>query len=241
MKQLIHITFVFCAGAIVALTAMGGPEPLPSGKDVKQVVMTQAPPVCEWTGFYVGLHGGGQFGHSETDDSETSRRFGYSESGFIGGGQVGYNFQMGWLVIGPEFDAGYMDLEGRGGEPGFSTVHAETDSDFYTTFRGRVGLAFNAGGCWLIYGTGGGIGVNYTTRFHVDPDFFDARDNDFNWGYTFGGGVERMVTRHWSIKAEYLYFRLDDQSYGNVGSGVSADFDTHTFGHIIRAGLNYKF
>src|SRR5437016_13429157 len=134
-----------------------------------------------------------------------------------------------------------MDLEGRGVEPNFSTVHAETDSDFYTTFRGRVGLAFNAGGCWLIYGTGGAIGVNYTTRFHVDPDFFDARDNDFNWGYTVGGGIERMLTRHWSIKAEYLYYSLDDQSFGNTGSGVTATFDTHTFGHIIRGGLNYRF
>jgi outer membrane immunogenic protein len=241
MKQMIRITTVFCAGAALALTATGGPEPLPSGKEMKQVATLPAPPLCDWSGMYIGLHAGGEFGHSETDDSETGRRFGYHESGFNGGMQFGYNFQFGWLVVGPEFDVGYMNLEGSGDEPGFSTVHAETDSDFYTTLRGRIGIRLNCGGCWLVYGTGGAIGVNYTARFHVDPDFFDARDSDFDWGYTVGGGIERRLTPHWSIKAEYLYFRLDDLSFGNTQSGVTANFDAHTTGHIVRGGLNYKF
>jgi outer membrane immunogenic protein len=239
MKQLIHIAFPFCAAATLAITAMGGPEP--SGKEMKQVTPLPPPPLCDWSGFYLGVHGGGQFGHSQTEDFAVGRRFGYSESGFNGGMQFGYNLQWGWLVTGPEFDVGYMNLEGNGDEPGFSTVHAETDSDFYTTLRGRVGVKLDWGGCWLIYGTGGGIGVNYTARFHVDPNFFDARDNDFEWGYTVGGGLERMLTRHWSIKAEYLYFRVDGPSFGNSGSGVTADFNAETMGHIIRAGLNYKF
>jgi len=43
------------------------------------------------------------------------------------------------------------------------------------------------------------------------------------------------------MKVEYLYFALDDQSFGNTQSGVTAHFDAHTFGHIVRAGLNYSF
>jgi opacity protein-like surface antigen len=241
MKSVFRAIAVFGPTALFALTAFGGPEPFPSGKEMKEVATMPPPPLCDWTGFYLGLHAGGEFGHSETADSAIDRRFGYTESGFNGGMQFGYNFQWHCLVIGPEFDVGYMSLHGNGQEPGFADVHAQTESDFYTTMRGRVGVRLNCGGCWLIYGTGGAIGVNYTGRFHVDPDFFDARGNDFDWGYTVGGGVERMVTRHWSIKMEYLYFSLDDLPFSNTGSGVTAHFDAETTGHIIRAGLNYKF
>jgi outer membrane immunogenic protein len=244
MKQPSPLAIVFSFCVMLATTALAGEE----FKESKAVV-PPPPPMCDWTGFYLGLHAGGEFGHSETFDSVTDLRFGYEESGFNGGGQLGYNFQWNCIVLGAEFDAGYMNLNGSGDEPhppvapGF-IVRGETDSDFYTTLRGRLGVA-PGNGCWLLYATGGVIGVNYTTRFHVTldgNDFFDARDSDFDWGYTVGGGIERKIfNRHWSMKVEYLYFALDDQSFGNTQSGVTAHFDTHTFGHIVRAGLNYSF
>jgi outer membrane immunogenic protein len=244
MKQRSPLAIVFSFCVMLATTALAGEQ----FKESKAVV-PPPPPMCDWTGFYLGLHAGGEFGHSETFDSVTDLRFGYEESGFNGGGQLGYNFQWNCIVLGAEFDAGYMNLNGSGDEPhppvapGF-IVRGETDSDFYTTLRGRLGVA-PGNGCWLLYATGGVIGVNYTTRFHVTldgNDFFDARDSDFDWGYTVGGGIERKIfNRHWSMKVEYLYFALDDQSFGNTQSGVTAHFDTHTFGHIVRAGLNYSF
>src|ERR1700737_3897205 len=104
---------------------------------------------------------------------------GDTANGVPRGGAFGYNFQWHWLVTGPEFDIGYMDLQGSGDEFRFSrAVVGETDSDFYTTLRGRVGVALD---CWLIYATGGGIGVNYTTRYKDTNVPFDARGTDFNW------------------------------------------------------------
>lgn len=241
MKQ-VKIVSTVVAGMVCALTAVAGTNTLRDFKDVKEVVSEPAPtPGCDWTGVYVGVHSGGQFGHSSTDDFVTGRNFGYDESGFNGGLQLGYNYQWKWLVIGPEFDLGYMNLEGSGDEPRFSGVHGETDSDFYTTMRGRVGVRLDCHGCWLIYATGGAIGLNYTTRFHVDPNFFDSRGNGFNWGYTVGGGVERKIGKHWSVKLEYLYFSLNDQSFGEPVANVPVNFHADTFGHIIRAGLNYQF
>jgi len=253
MKQLIRLMGVVFACGALGTTAFAGTETY-SGKEMKQVAPAP-PPMCEWGGFYVGLHAGGQFGHSETAESftveglgmETGPKFGYSESGFNGGGEFGYNWQWNWLVLGPEFDVGYMNLEGRGTPA--TGFHGETDSDFYTTLRGRIGVALDWHGCWLIYGTGGAIGTNYTTRFHIDSIDFDARTSDFDWGYTVGGGIERKLTPHWSVKAEYLYFSLDDQSFQNTRTLLIADefrtftgrFTGETFGHIIRAGLNYKF
>jgi outer membrane immunogenic protein len=240
MKQLVHLMgVVFACGVLTS--AFAGTE-MYSGKESKAVQAAPPPPMCEWGGFYVGLHAGGEFGHSQIFDPVVDRRFGFGEDGFNGGGQFGYNFQWHWLVLGPEFDVGYMDVDGRGREPGSGgTVHGETDSDFYTTLRGRVGVTLDWHGCWLIYGTGGAIGMDYTQRFHVDPNVFDARRSDFNWGYTVGGGIERRLTPHWSVKTEYLYFKLDDQSFGNTQGGVTARLTGDTEGHIVRAGLNYKF
>ena len=98
--------------------------------------------------------------------------------------------------------------------PGFK-VRAATDSDFYTTLRVRIGVA-SVNGCWLVYATGGAIGGNYTTRFHVtldDTDFFDARDSDFDWGYSVGGGIERKIfNRHWSMKGAKIKWSLRDSN-----------------------------
>src|SRR5436190_5618969 len=96
MKQLIRLTILFCACAALALTAVAGPEALPSGKEMKQVAPAPLPE-CNWTGFYIGLNVGGQFGHAEDvniDDygfaeGPDPRPSGYDRSGAVAGGQVG--------------------------------------------------------------------------------------------------------------------------------------------------------
>lgn len=203
------------------------------------------PPPCDWSGFYIGLHAGGQFGQSEDKDLDRFNRdpkqWDYSESGFVAGGQIGYNWQWHWLVVGPEFDLGYMNLDGKGLEPtgpgDIPDTRGESDSDFYATFRGRIGFARDH---WLFYATGGGIGVNYDTRVD-DPDFTGTHKKEFDWGWTVGGGIERMIGCHWSIKAEYLYYKLDDQTFDGTAFGSTFRWAAETEGHIVRGGLNYKF
>ena len=254
MKQFTRLTILLSICLGLALTAAAGPEPLSSGKEMKQVAPAPVPE-CNWSGFYIGLNVGGQWGHSEDQDLDGYNRggpghsWGYDESGVVAGGQVGYNFQWNWLLLGIEADGGYMDLDGSGVDPhAFSPdTRGESDSDFFTTIRGRLGIAFNK---WLIYGTGGVIGVNYETRVVDDcnirgtcgGDLIDAHEQDFNWGYTFGGGMEYMLGCHWTIKAEYLYFSLDDQDFSGIDDfGDRFHFSGETTGHIVRGGLNYKF
>src|SRR5439155_12426661 len=117
MKQVIRIIGVLSTCSALATGAFAGTE-MYSGKESKAVAPAPTPTLCDWTGFYVGLHAGGQFGHSETGETftveglgtEMGPKFGYSESGFNGGGQFGYNWQWHCLVLGPEFDVGYMNL-----------------------------------------------------------------------------------------------------------------------------------
>ena len=244
VKQLIRLTILFCACAALTLTVVAGPEPFSSGKEMKQVAPAPVPE-CNWTGFYLGLNVGGQFGHSEDKDLDLFNRdpkeWSYDESGFVAGGQIGYNWQWHWLVVGPEFDLGYMNLDGNRLEPtgpgDTPDTRGRSNSDFYATFRGRIGFALDQ---WLFYATGGGIGVNYDTRID-DPDFTGTHKEEFDWGWTVGGGVERMIGCHWSIKAEYLFYKLDDQTFDGTAFGSTFRWAGQTEGHIVRAGLNYKF
>jgi outer membrane immunogenic protein len=262
MKQLTYLTTIFCACAALAVTALGGPEPLPSGKEMKEVAPAP-PPECNWTGFYIGINVGGQWGHSEDKDVDYNfgvpnefdgpKPWGYDESGVIAGGQVGYNHQFHWIVLGIEADLGYMNVDGSGTEPG-SPGHdtsGKTSSDFYTTIRGRLGIAL---GHWLFYATGGGIGVNLETRVIDNCDTgacgderIDASRTDFNWGWTAGGGIEYMLGCHWTIRGEYLRYQLGDQDFSGertffgTPEGVAHFNSPGTEGNIFRAALNYKF
>src|SRR5450631_232689 len=102
MKSLLRLLITFCACSALAIIAFAGPEPLPSGKEMKEVAPLQPAASCDWTGFYIGLNAGGQFGHSEDKDlddfNSPDKPWGYSESGAVAGGQIGYNFQWRWLV-----------------------------------------------------------------------------------------------------------------------------------------------
>jgi len=62
---------------------------------------------------------------------------------------LGYNFQWRRLVIGPEADLGYMNVRGTSAFPGSIDTISHSDSDFYTTLRGRIGIALDHN--WLIY------------------------------------------------------------------------------------------
>jgi outer membrane immunogenic protein len=254
MKPFLRFALALALAGILPLAAYAGSEP-----PAKEVA-TVPPPPCEWTGFYLGASGGGEFGHSEDHDlgltaltayNAPDRPWGYHEDGPAVSGQMGFNWQVGSFVFGPEVEAGYMDLKGSGLEPGSPhDTDGSSKSDIFTTFRGRVGFA---AGCWLIYGTGGGMGVNYTTRIFDDTvvapnglDRIDAHREHFDWGYTVGGGVERMFNmwgKRWSVKVEYLYFDLGDQGFSAISANGFGPYHWHgdTTGHIVRAGFNYHF
>jgi outer membrane immunogenic protein len=251
----------FIAVACLA-TSSAGPQIISGSKEMKEVAPAPAPE-CDWTGFYIGVHAGGQWGHSEDRDLDAfatanfGDEWGYDQSGAVAGAQLGYNWQWHWLVLGPEMDLGYMNLDGKGVSD-FDRVNFNSDTpgstsgDFYATFRGRIGVAL---GKFLIYGTGGGIVANYETNVDEDCNLFPcgsiplhAHKQQFDWGWTGGGGVEFMIGCHWTIKAEYLHFKLDDQDFsGNQQDFTFTPINQFHFtgigaeGNIVRGGLNYKF
>jgi outer membrane immunogenic protein len=188
---------------------------------------------------------------------------------FIGGGQIGFNWQFGPIVAGVEADMQGLPRQDtvsptlfnpsppavNFSAPVFGTATVTRRLDYFGTARGRLGFAFDRA---LIYATGGlavgGTNLTYSGRigFPVAPTIFLAGTSSVakaNIGYTLGGGVEYAVWNNWSVKAEYLYYYIGRQSTTIGGAftnfaPVTGGFSTASVrekGHIVRAGLNYRF
>ena len=245
MKKFTNFLTGLCVCSLLTFTASAGSD------SESKTVAPAPPPSCDWTGFYIGLNVGGAFGESDATDIEgyntIGQRWSYDASGFVGGLELGYNFQLGqWLVLGLEGDVGYFGLDGSGVEPtspnGDTVGH--TDEGFYTTFRGRVGIPLFQNKL-LPYVTGGGIGIDNEVGVfdRVGPSVGDGSSDEFRIGWTIGGGLAYALNCHWSVKAEYLYFDVDDERiiFREPGVADPSFFDTKTNGHIVRVGLDYRF
>jgi outer membrane immunogenic protein len=176
-----------------------------------------------WTGFYVGINGGGGFGRSNWSGAGTD----FNTSGGLVGGTVGYNWQNGPAVFGLEGDVDWSGIKGSGTCGGLA---CETRNDWLGTFRGRLGYAFNR---VMPYVTGG-LAVGNVKASNA----FGSSD-ETRAGWTLGGGIEANIVGPWSAKVEYLYADLGKTNC--AACAVPAGTDASFHANIVRAGLNYRF
>jgi outer membrane immunogenic protein len=251
----------------------------------------QAQPV-NWTGFYVGLNAGGAWGRSDVNTTvpcpaalvpgvyftctpaintaglvATTGSGTASGSGFTGGGQLGYNWQNGSVVLGLEADIEAFRIkatrQASGTFTGFAmqsgstfTVTSTVDTNWLFTGRARAGVAF---GDVLAYVTGG-VAVTDLRASHSYVDNFTfggftPTGASGTWGgsstrvgWTVGGGLEWALNRNWSVKAEYLYLNFGSITTSGVVTQVGAGGYSHAIStaadltaHIARAGVNFRF
>lgn len=219
--------FVTSAASTWSAVAADMPAPAP---------VYRAPPIIpvyNFSGFYVGGHGGWGTG----DASASSAGFSRSPSidGWFGGGQIGYNWQGAgspW-VFGIEADAAGGGINGS---QNFLGTTVSTSLNAFGTVRGRLGYAFDS---VMVYGTGGWAwGKNKVTVNFGRPGF-EFNDTASLSGWVVGGGVEWMVFDSWTAKVEYQYLSYSgsDVLTNWVVGGLQTDLDAHT----IRFGLNYRF
>jgi outer membrane immunogenic protein len=206
----------------------------------------------DWSGFYIGINGGGAWGDYETELTspflpDFSIGLDQSAGGFLVGGQAGYNHQFNNFVLGVEADAQYSEVEGDFSIPidtpvgGFDLVSASFTTDFIATFRGKVGYAFDN---VLVYATGGAAVTEIETKFALldglVPDL-NVSDSQTHWGWTAGAGVEVAINEKWSLKAEYLYIDFDEENYFADDISDFAEYGVDLDTQIVRAGVNYRF
>jgi outer membrane immunogenic protein len=210
-------------GLAVAARAADLPRPVPAP------MVTKAPPYIEpafsWTGFYVGVNGGGGWGHAFTDLSG-----GMHTSGGVAGGTVGYNAQLGNWVLGLEGDIDWSDVSGSTSAaacPGCSVKN-----DWLSTVRGRVGYSV---GHWLPYVTGGLAAGDVKASA---PGFSGASNTQVGWAA--GAGVEYALSSAWSAKVEYLHVDLGRFDCG-VSCGAAGTDNVSFRDNLVRGGINYRF
>ena len=170
-----------------------------------------------------------------------------SPAGFIGGGQIGYNYQFAphW-VVGVEGDfqgATQSDSScvGRCGGTGEAASFAVTDTQklkWLATARARLGYT---GSPFLWYVTGGAAWGRVHNDLVVSLPSFPG-SADFNQsGWAIGGGVETHLGGNWTGKLEYLYVNLG--SLTDIVTVADQTWASHSDirDHIVRVGVNYKF
>jgi outer membrane immunogenic protein len=249
---------------LLASAAIGlGAVQIASAADLPVKALLSPAPVYTWTGFYVGAHVGAGWGTTESTLTSATAgppvvapavtiplNFPFSQnsrSGFLGGGQVGYNYQSGWVVFGVQGDIAALDVKGT--TPCIVILSCTSKSDWLATVSGRIGgvvadrtlLYVKGGGAWLdtthsvnLPGIGGGLNNGRQLTSVTSTA----------WGWLLGMGVEYMFTRNWSGFLEYNYIDFDTKNerftFATIpGLAINADLKNKL--SIAKAGVNYRF
>ncbi|WMT86685.1 outer membrane beta-barrel protein [Pelagibacterium sp. 26DY04] len=211
LAALSAIALFAAAGPAMAADPIGVPAPAP----------TPYVPVVDnssvWDGFYAGINGGygwGEFDAGAIDSDELE--------GWLGGAQVGYNWNAGGMIVGVEGDYQFSDIkwdETVGG------VDVDAGLNHFGTVRARLGADM---GTFMPYVT---AGVAFgELGYELDGG---EEETEYGVGLAAGAGVEAMVTDNISLRGEYLYVGFSDVEVG----AYDVDSDIHT----VRAGLNFHF
>jgi outer membrane immunogenic protein len=157
-------------------------------------------PAYNWTGFYLGVNGGGGWGHSRHDFEAAGTTTGdYRVRGATAGGTLGGNLQAGGLLLGVEGDMNWSDIGGSDSCPN-PNFTCRTRNKWLATARGRVGYALDR---FLPYVTAGAAFGQIRANI---PDFGSTRETET--GFALGSGVEAGIVGGLSAKMEYLYVDL---------------------------------
>ena len=217
------------------------------------VYRTPVATVYNWSGCYIGLNAGGGWARTEFTNTVNTTAFGhldpgegftYDNSGFVGGGQIGCNYQVNQWVFGVEGSFDGTSIKGD------ANNLAILNDDIFTTkinslatVTGRVGYAWNN---VLLYAKGGYAGAN--VQFSVSDTnsaggspVGSGSQTRWQSGWTLGGGLEYGFTPNWIIGVEYNYIDLGTANYEVGGNSGSYAFDVRTRIQTVLARLSYKF
>jgi opacity protein-like surface antigen len=179
-----------------------------------------------WSGFYVGANFGGAWTSGSLNIPNNNFYGGLTE--FIGGAQVGYNFQAGHLLLGVEgeFDGATFS------HPALPTpTLGSVSQNWVATAAGRFGLVE---GRWLMYAKAGGGWVHSNAALNTAGASWSGSNTSFGW--LVGAGVEYGFKPHWTVRLEYDFLSLPNWATPTLPS-IQLNRDLQ----MVKAGINYKF
>jgi outer membrane immunogenic protein len=249
-------TLLTAVAFALALSAPGFAADLP----LKAPPVPVAAPAFSWTGWYVGLTAGGEWGHADARTSTVFSPTGYfatssvpaiaaagaqhvGMSGGTVGGELGYNWQFGSAVFGVETDFEYFGLKGSTTSaalypccaPTSFTISSNVKTDWLFTLRPRLGFAVDH---WLLYATGGLAVTDLKANFLFTDTFATAAESaslsQTKTGWVAGVGAEYAFGGPWSAKVEYLHVDFGTVSVSSSNLTAFAPpiaFPTNVFTH----------
>lgn len=237
MKMMIIASTLMVAGASNVFAA-----------DAAEEVAPIASGAYDWSGFYIGVHGGYSAGRSEYGVYELDMLRVFADPdprGYLAGVHAGYNSQFSnGLVLGGEADLSYSASDGSGGaylvlpwgnvpDP---DLRVDAKVKWTGSARARLGYAMDR---LLPYVTAGVAVARIESDLFVAGNSVQPR-NDTLVGWSLGMGAEYAVTEKVSLRAEYRY-----SDYGAHASNLPH------FGNLpatmdlkaqdVRFGISYKF
>jgi outer membrane immunogenic protein len=192
-------------------------------------------PSASWAGWYIGAHAGAAWQQTSANtliDGDFPSGNTFSNTAFIGGGQIGYNWQHGNFVFGLEGDI--SGLSGKNSLISSGSYGFASDIRWLSTVRGRFGLAV---GDTMAYATAGvAFGGVRNTVFDGSDSYSNSKTKV---GWAVGAGVEHMLSRNWTIGLEGLFVDLGRSSVRECSDCKTTRFNNQAV--IGRLKLNYKF
>jgi outer membrane immunogenic protein len=226
-----------------------------------------------WNGWYVGAHAGVTWGDTKTNlhlEQGTGAPIippadfaglnalatsSHNRTGFTGGIEGGYNYQMGQLLIGVETDFGFLDTKKTNSNtyqskvlispPITYTLTNRAKSDWMWTLRPRIGYIY---GDWLFFGSAGiavsdiKITTTYADTF-TPPNSASMSNSSTKTGFAGGLGVGYAFNPNWSFKGEWLYTDFGKVSAATATpSGVAViKSEAKVKANLVRFGVDYRF
>lgn len=226
--------------------------------DMPVKALAPAPAFIDWSGVYIGVHagyGGGMKDYSTLAD--------FVARGFLAGGQIGINKQVGSFVFGLELDGSWADIKGSQsvslGGPLIglqANLTGVSKIDGLATFAGRAGLAADR---WFVFAKAGiavahedhSLSINQSSIPAVPAAAvsFAAKGSETRVLPMLGFGAEYALGGNWSLKGEYDYFHsgsrdvrfAGSQTVGAVTTPVVTDMPIEQALHVVKIGANYRF
>src|SRR5262245_2159061 len=218
--------------------------------DPRQSIIAKAPvykapqAVYQWTGFYIG----GQLGLGRGWTSwqfDGNGKTDMHAAGLVGGGEVGFNYQVGQWVFGVEGDMNWTHIRAVAPCSNGFFYNCEAEMSWLSTVTARLGYAY-----WdrlLVYAKGG-------VAIARDRDVFvcttgaqptivpligcpSRTDSNTKAGWTVGWGSEFGLTPNVSVNSEISYFNLGSEHANLAGQAAEIQRD----GFISTIGLRFRF
>jgi outer membrane immunogenic protein len=178
-------------------------------------------PYFNWTGFYIGGNAGGGWGGGNITDTLTGTTLStIGEGAFVGGGQIGYNYQIGNVVLGAEW---LMDGVAGSGSSNIVFIPAIGDyfqttvkSDWFTTVTGRIGITGQEWNNVLLYIKGGAAWLQNQATVTDLSNGLSVGETKIDTGWVAGAGIEYAFAPNWTIRVEYDYMGFGNSTVGSM-------------------------